>query len=159
MRCFHLLQTCHVLFVRRLNLFLDLIIKEYEMSILSKFGATWLSDEIASWSSNTSVQKGGGVLAAALLVFVSYRRYFNRVSRWNLPGPSQSILPIDIFDRTPNKYQLHLLLDNYVKKYGSIFAFCHQGHPVITVSDEKLIHKILWDEGHSFENRKVHAFL
>lgn len=125
------------------------------MSILSKFGATWTADEIVSWSSNTSVQKSGGILAAVLLFFVSYRRYFNRISRWNLPGPSQSILLIDIFDRTPNKYELHLLLDSYVRKYGSIFAFYHQGHPVITVSDEKLIHKILWDKDHSFENRKV----
>jgi len=106
-------------------------------------------------TSPISVQKSGGILAAAILIFLSYRRHFNRASRWNLPGPSQSILPIDIFDRQQNRYQLHLLLDDYVKEYGSIFAFCYQGHPVVTVSDEKLIRKILWNEAHAFENRKV----
>lgn len=84
--------------------------------------------------------------------------YDHRLSRFGLSGPGNSLIFEDLFDFKRHKYQLHLLLDEYLKKYGRSFAFYHQGQPVVVTTDEKVIYKVL-NKGHKhFENRKVMLF-
>lgn len=92
----------------------------------------------------------GGILTSSYLFY----RCFIHQHHWHLPGPSQSLITGDLKDFRRHGYQLHLLLDEYVKSFGDCFTFSHQGNQLVVVTDKELIQKILVKEHESFENRK-----
>lgn len=92
----------------------------------------------------------GGILTCTYLFY----RSFIYQHHWHLPGPSQSLITGDLKDFRRHGYQLHLMLDEYVKSFGDYFTFSHQGNQLVVVTDKELIQKILVKEHESFENRK-----
>ena len=101
---------------------------------------------------------GNGYLIGAVLIlfYLLYWITFGRFKRSkHFSGPA--IVPFlgHYKDLKRQNFQLHLIIDEYYKKFGKLFSFHYQNAELKVVSDSKMIHQILVKRFVKFCHRKV----
>ena len=85
---------------------------------------------------------------------VPYRSLRTRYG--DIPGPRYVPFLGNIFDTIRHKNQLHLQVDEYYRKYGSVFKMYFFGPtPCLVVGDPEMLKDILVREFDSFTDRPV----
>ena len=97
------------------------------------------------------------VIASLLLLVVLFlywcgTRGFADLKKLNVPGPK----PIPFLGNFLHlrKYNgLHLLCEDYVKKYGKVFAICLGSRPTLVVAEPEMVKQIMTKDFAKFRNR------
>ena len=101
------------------------------------------------------------ILVSTLVAFTIYwlaigrYRFLNSI---DISGPKPLPFVGHLFDLAKHKYNYHLLLDTYYKKYGRVFKMYFQAKPTIVVSDPDMIKQILVKDFSKFHDRQVSLF-
>ena len=99
------------------------------------------------------------LVAAPILTYILYWLAYGRFSSTtNLSGPQITLFLGNFPDLRRNKFQLHLVLEEYFQKYGNIFGFNYQGEETKVIADEEIIKQIFGKQFKKFHNRKVTLF-
>ena len=95
---------------------------------------------------------GGVMILFYLLYWITFGR-FQRSKQFS--GPA--IVPFvgHYKDLKRHNFQLHLMIDEYYKKFGKLFSFHYQNTELKVVSDSKMVQEILVKRFDKFCNRKV----
>lgn len=94
------------------------------------------------------------VIALSLLICWYGTSGFSVLKRLNVPGPKPLTFVGNFFD--VRKYgSIHLMMSDYVKQYGKIFAVSLGRKPSLVVADPEMLKTILVKEFSSFHNRMI----
>ena len=97
-----------------------------------------------------------GLVSAVVVVFlyIFWRETRNEVIRKkiNAPGPKPWPLIGNLLDA--RKFNgIHLLLSDYIEKYGKVFSFVPGGMPAVVIADPDILKRILVKDFWNFRNR------
>ena len=96
------------------------------------------------------------LLATFILGYFVYWLAYGRLRRSKgFVGPPVQAFYGNYEDFKRHSFQLHLLVDEYYKKYGKLFSFFHYNNEVKVVSDPKIINKITIKKFGNFSKRQV----
>lgn len=98
------------------------------------------------------------IFSAAIALFVLIYWYgtsgFSVLKRLNVPGPKPLPFVGNILD--VRKYgSIHLMMFDYVKKYGKVFAVSLGRKPSLVVADPERLKTVMVKEFSSFHNRLI----
>ena len=97
-----------------------------------------------------------GLLATFILGYFVYWLAYGRFRRSKgFAGPPIQAFYGNYEDFKRHSFQLHLLVDEYYKKYGKLFSFFHYNSEVKVVSDPKVINEITVKKFGNFSKRQV----
>ena len=92
------------------------------------------------------------VLLVVLFLYWCGTRGFADLKKLNVPGPKPLPFLGNMLEVT--KYGgLHLMHQDYFKKYGKVFGICLGGRPSLVVGDPELLKQIMVKDFPSFNNR------
>ena len=96
-------------------------------------------------------------LAFLSLVFIYWFGYgrFQHFKKDRLKGPIPTPFLGNILDFAQCKWQLHLMVDNYYKKYGGVFGMYINSSPTVVVSDPDMVKQVLVKDFAKFHDRQV----
>ena len=98
------------------------------------------------------------VLFLAFMYWYGFGR-FKYFEKDGLQGPKPTPFVGSLWDLYRSKWQLHLMLDTYYKKYGRVFGMYLNSLPTVVVSDPDMVKQILVKDFAKFHDRQVREFL
>ena len=96
-------------------------------------------------------------LVILFLVFIYWYGFgrFQHFKEDGLRGPKPAPFVGNLLDLYRSKWQLHLMLDSYYKKYGRVFGMYLNSRPTVVVSDPDTVKQILVKDFAKFHDRQV----
>ena len=92
------------------------------------------------------------LLLVVLFLYWWGTRGFTDLKKLNVPGPKPVPFLGNLLDL--RKYNgLHLLFEDYVRKYGKVFAICLGSRPSLVVAEPELVKQITTKDFPKFRNR------
>lgn len=93
------------------------------------------------------------ILFGVLFLYWYGMRGFADLKILNVPGPKPLPFLGNYFELKKYNSAIHLMLFDYVKKYGKVFAICLGGRPSLVVAEPELLKQILIKDFPNFRNR------
>ena len=93
-------------------------------------------------------------VSLAFIYWYGYGRY-QHFRKDGLKGPKPAPFLGSTLDLARSKWQLHLMLDVYYKKYGRVFGVYLNSSPAVVVSDPDMVKQILVKDFSKFHDRQV----